>query len=201
MRQQIVKLATFPIGISLGILIGFSAGRYLFCFKDAIRLPQTKEQLAVSSAETTASRLFPEMSILDIYKNGNIIDILRNPPSIIIYSNNSQNLKKMQKPITVGEFDFYYEHKKLSISDKSALSICFRSVNAFEVGLGYPCNFSPTYLVRFVSESGSDTVDFLFSPDCAIAEWYFNGEIAPGAVSRIKFNETGNSIVSAALTD
>ena len=82
-------------------------------------------------------------------------------------------------------------------SDADMLSICFRSMNSLEVGLGYPCSFDPKFLIRFKSRSGLDMVDFLFGKNCYIVDWYYNLNPVTGATSRVKMSPLGISLLES----
>ena len=198
MKGHILKLNTFSVGIALGIFLGFWGGQYLITNELNYPAATSAEHLGISSASTIASRLFPEISILDIYGDKDVIETLRDPKSVTIYSRNPMSGGKRVEPLRVGDFQFNYSREILSLDDKSAISDCLRSVNSLEVGYGYPCLFDPTYLIRF-SKPGSSKVDFLLGRDCYIVEWYYNENLVKQSISRFKINDIGRSIVDAIL--
>ena len=138
------------------------------------------------------SQLFPDFTLLDIYKDARIVDIIRNPGAITVYKREGTG-----HAVEVGGFRFSNQKSILMADDAAAVSACFRSVNSIEVGAGYPCTFDPKFLIRFESKSKLDVVDFLCGRDCYLVDWYFNFHQVDGSVSRLKMNHLGISILEA----
>jgi hypothetical protein len=197
MNNPLIKLYPFWKGCLIGFILGCTVAICLFLKIQNRSFVKSEKKSSIQNTNKLHELLFPEMSLIDIYKNPKVIEILRDPESITIYSRQSNSMGKINGPIEAGGFKFFSNGKNVLNDDKVKLSICFRSINAFEVGFGYPCTFNPNYLIRFQSKSGENFVDFSFVANCHIVEWYFNGEIVSESVYRFKMNSIGTSILDS----
>ena len=148
------------------------------------------------SRETSTNavrRLLPEVSISDIYKSDDVISVIRDPGSVTICRRGSSG-----GIVNVGGFKFSRHGAELPVNEISTISDCFRSVNAFEVWLGYPCIFNPGYTIRFKSKSGAEFVDFLVGKDCALVDWYFNSKSIDGSITRLMLSSLGKLVIEDA---
>ena len=183
--------------ICLGILIGITISFCMFDYRTSLKKYFQKglHPKDVNPAET-ARRLFPDMSLADIYKSEEVLNIVRDPGSVMVCRRSTAD-----RALLLGGFQFAEDGDITTPAYAAILSDCFRSMNAFEVGLGYPCTFNPIFLIRFRSKSGSDVVDFLCGKDCYLIDWYFNAKPINGSVNRIKLSVIGKTIVESIFND
>ena len=173
----------------MGIAVSNYLSGYDGCFGFFTQKTATPKN---ANAREMSKRLFTEMSLSDVYKNDKVLEIIRAPGSVSLCKRCTTG-----KILDVGGFQFSERGDVLAPNDAAIVSNCFRSMNALEVGLGYPCTFDPKFLIRFKSKSGSDTVDFLCGKDCHLIDWYLNGQPVMGSVSRMKLSAIGISIIES----
>ena len=187
------KIYFFILGSCLGVISGYNLQPYLDKGLENV-ISKINKVKAHNRADRLMLRLFPDMAPIDIYKDENIIDILRKPGSVTLYDGCGNGGR-----IDIDGYTFFGEGFIISNEDAQILSVCFRSMNAFEVGLGSTCAFRPKILLRFRPEQGSDVVDFLLCKDCYLIKWYYNGKYVDKSTECLKMNATGASILESIL--
>lgn len=189
--MKIIKsLFLLVAGIVIGALIAIRHSNHVPFRSASLDHTQGLKVTDVELVELT-QRLLVEVSLQEIYLSDDVRKIIKDPGAVTVYFPLGDDV-----PEVISGCEFSGKREITDTKEREALSACFRSISAVEVGEGYPCPFEPVYVIRFQARSGPGVVDFMVSKHCDIVDWYFNGVKIDGSVSRFRLNSLGKAIIS-----